>query len=109
MKETTTKDTWEKLEKLYIGKILSNKFFLKDQLYNLHTEEEYDIMEHLNVFNRCITNLMRVEVKYEEEDKALLLLRSLPSSFKHFRTTLMSARRLFGLRRLTKTSFLMSR
>src|SRR3954463_4855818 len=68
---------------------LSNKLFLKDQLYNLRMKEGEDIMEHLNVFNRCINDLLRVEVKYEEEDKALLLLRSLPHSFKHFRTTLM--------------------
>jgi len=87
--ETTAKGTWEKLEKLYMGKTLSNKLFLKDQLYNLRMEEGDDIMEHLNIFNRCINDLLRVEVKYEEEDKALLLLRSLPLSFKHFRTALM--------------------
>ena len=67
-----------------MGKTLFNKLFLKDQLYNLRMEGD-DIMEHLNVFNCCINDLLRVEVKYE--DKALLLLRSLPSSFKHFRTT----------------------
>src|SRR3954463_5789586 len=72
-----------------MGKTLSNKLFLKDQLYNLRMEEGDDLMEHLNVFNHCINDLLRVEVKYEEEDKALLLLRSLPTSFKHFRTTLM--------------------
>ena len=70
-----------------MGKTLSNKLFLKDQLYNLRMEGD-DIMEHLNIFNRCINDLLRVEVKYEE-DKALLLLRFLTSSFKHFRTTLM--------------------
>lgn len=51
-------------------------------------EEGDDIMEHLNGFNTCITNLLKVEVKYDEEDKALLLLQSLPLSFKHFRITL---------------------
>jgi len=89
MEEITAKGTWEKLDTLYMGKTLFNKLFLKDQLYNLRMEEGDDIMEHLNVFNRCINDLLRVEVKYEEEDKSFLLLRSLPSSFKHFRTTLM--------------------
>ena len=89
MEETTFKGTWDMLEKLYMGKTLSNKLFLKNHLYNLRMEEGDDLMEHLKVFNRCINDLLRVEVKYEEEDKALLLLRSLPASFKHFRTTLM--------------------
>ena len=52
-------------------------------------EEGGDVMEHLNEFNRCVNDLLRVEVKYEEDDKALLLLWSLSSPFKHFRTTYM--------------------
>ncbi|KAH7519088.1 hypothetical protein JRO89_XSUnG0138700 [Xanthoceras sorbifolium] len=55
----------------------------------LKMEEGGDVMAHLNDFNRCITNFIRVNVKYEDDDKALLLLRSLPDSFKHFRTTLL--------------------
>ncbi|KAH7572270.1 hypothetical protein JRO89_XS04G0230200 [Xanthoceras sorbifolium] len=47
MEENSTKGTWEKLEKLYMGK------------------------------------------SYEEDDKALLLLRSLLDSFKRFRGTLL--------------------
>jgi len=45
-------------------------------------------MEHLNEFNRCVNDLLLVEVKYEEEDIALLFLRSLLLLFKHFWTTL---------------------
>ncbi|KAI9153179.1 hypothetical protein LWI28_007285 [Acer negundo] len=89
MEEKSANGTWEKLEKLYMGKTLSNKLTLKDQLYGLKMEEGGDVMSHLNDFNQCISDLIRVDVKYEEDDKALLLLRSLPDSFKHFRTTLL--------------------
>ncbi|KAL5744825.1 hypothetical protein ACOSQ2_027941 [Xanthoceras sorbifolium] len=50
-------------------------------------KEGGDVIAHLNDFNWCISDLIRVNVKYEEDDKAQLLLRSLPDSFKHFRTT----------------------
>ncbi|KAH7565167.1 hypothetical protein JRO89_XS09G0151200 [Xanthoceras sorbifolium] len=83
------KGTWEKLEKLYMRKSLSNKLTLKDQLYGLKMEESGDVKAHLNDFNRCISDLIRVNVKYEKDDKALLLLRSLSDSFKHFKTTLL--------------------
>ncbi|KAL5709711.1 hypothetical protein ACHQM5_020369 [Ranunculus cassubicifolius] len=53
MEETTAQGTWEKLEKLYMGKSLSNKLFLKDELLNLRMDEGGDVMEHLNTFNRC--------------------------------------------------------
>ena len=74
---------------LYMKKTLSSKLFIKDQLLNLRMEEGADVMEHLNEFNLCENDLLRVEVKYEEEVKFLLLLQSLSSSFKHFWTTLM--------------------
>jgi len=109
MEETTAKGTWENLEKFYMGKTLSNKLFLKDQLYNFHMEEGDDILKHLNVYNCCINGLLRVEVKYEEEDKTLLLLRSLSSYFKHFWTTLMFDKETLQFEEIFKTLFLMSR
>ncbi|KAL5844512.1 hypothetical protein ACOSQ3_010564 [Xanthoceras sorbifolium] len=44
------------------------------QIYGLKMDEGGDVIAHLNDFNWCIT---------------LLLLRYLPESFKHFRTTLL--------------------
>ena len=48
-----------------MGKMLSNKLFLKDELLNLLMEEGDDVLEHLNEFNHCVNNLLRVELKYE--------------------------------------------
>lgn len=45
IEETTAKSTWEIFEMLYMGKTLSNKYFLKNQLYNLLMEEGDDMME----------------------------------------------------------------
>ena len=87
--EMNAKETWDKLEKVYRGKTLSNKLFLKDELLNLRMEEGENLQDHLSRFQNCVANLLKVDVKYDDDDKALLLLRSLPSSFKHFRTTIM--------------------
>src|SRR4051812_29368502 len=81
--------TWRSFIWVRVRKTLSNELFLKDQLYNLRMEEGDDLLGHLNVFNHCINDLLRVEIKYNDEDKELLLLLSLPAFFKHFRTTLM--------------------
>ena len=37
--DMNTKETWDKLVKVYRGKTLSNKLFLKDELLNLWMEE----------------------------------------------------------------------
>jgi hypothetical protein len=87
--EMNAKETWDKLEKVYRGKTLSNKLFLKDELLNLRMKKCGNLQDHLSRFHNCVANLLKVDVKYDDDDKALLLLRSLPSSFKHFRTTIM--------------------
>jgi len=51
--------------------------------------EEADFNEHLNEFNKITTEFTSLEVEIEEEDKALLLLPSLPSSFDNIVTTLL--------------------
>ena len=40
-------------------------------------------MEHLDEFNKLIVDLENIEVKYDDEDKALVLLYSLPKSYEH--------------------------
>jgi len=68
-------------------KSLSNKLFIKKQLYSLRMKEGTSIL-HLNIFNRILSDLLALEIKLEE-DKALLLLSSLPSSYDHLATTIM--------------------
>ncbi|GFS40804.1 wall associated kinase-like 7 [Actinidia rufa] len=80
---------WEKLEKLYLAKSLTNKLHLKRQLYRLKMEEGGSLMEHMNVFNGYLDQLRKVDVKIDEEDKALLLLTSLPDSYDTLVTTLL--------------------
>ena len=43
----------------------------------------------MNDFNQIITDLLNIDVKIEDEDKALLLLNSLPESYKFLVTTLL--------------------
>ena len=50
--------------------------------------EGSDLLEYLNVFNKLNMQLANFDVKLEEEDKALLLLASLPASYDHLVTTL---------------------
>nr|GEV42369.1 hypothetical protein [Tanacetum cinerariifolium] len=60
--ETTTADLWLKLGSLYMTKSLANKLRLKDRLYTFCMKPDID-----------------------DEDKAVLLVISLPASYKHFK------------------------
>ena len=74
-KERAT-ELWSRVEILYITKSLSNKLYLKKQLYGLGMNKGTMVLEHLNFFNKVISELLALDVKIGE-DKALILLSSL--------------------------------
>jgi hypothetical protein len=85
--EKTTIGLWTKLKSLYMKKNLSNKIFLKRQLYILRMKYGMKIVDHLNVFNTLISQLTSMEIKFEDVEKMVMLLCSLPESWDHLVTT----------------------
>jgi cell division cycle protein 20 (cofactor of APC complex) len=45
--------------------------------------------EHLNDFNKMITDFKNLDLEIDDEDKALLLLNSLPNIYEHLITILL--------------------
>nr|GEW00572.1 zinc finger, CCHC-type [Tanacetum cinerariifolium] len=76
--KTTAAGVWSKLETLYMTKSLANKLYLKKKLYTFYMPAGRKIFEHIDEFNKIVLDLENIEVKFEDEDLALLLLTSLP-------------------------------
>jgi len=83
--KTTAVDLWAWLEKLYMTKSLANKIRLKERLYTYRISRGTPVQKHLNDFNSIIVDLESLDVKVEDEDKDILLVVSLPPSYKHFK------------------------
>ncbi|KAJ9682105.1 hypothetical protein PVL29_018140 [Vitis rotundifolia] len=62
-----------------------------------------DLSQHINVFNQIISDLKRIDVKFEDEDKALMLLNFLPaySTYENLVTTLMWGKETLDLDEIT--------
>jgi hypothetical protein len=75
----------EEIEELYMTKSLANKLCLKERLYTIHMSEGTSVQSHLNEFNSIIMDIESLDVKIDDEDKVILLVVSLPFSFKHFK------------------------
>lgn len=88
-REATAASMWAKLESLYMTKSLAHRQLLKQQLYSFRMVESKTISEQLAEFNKILDDLANIEVNMEDEDKALLLLCSLPKSFEHFKDTIL--------------------
>jgi len=77
---------------------LFNKLFLKKQLYSLRMKEGTPVLQHLNEFNRILSDLLALEVKLEEEGKTLLLMSSLPPSYDHLATIIIYRNEILELK-----------
>ncbi|KAL0459207.1 UNVERIFIED_CONTAM: Retrovirus-related Pol polyprotein from transposon TNT 1-94 [Sesamum latifolium] len=78
----------ETRDPVYVQKSITNKLYLKQRLYGLKMQEGSDLAQHVNIFNQIITDLARLDVSIEDEDRAMILLCSLPFSYEHLVTTL---------------------
>nr|GEV56041.1 retrovirus-related Pol polyprotein from transposon TNT 1-94 [Tanacetum cinerariifolium] len=75
-KEDSATGVWLKLETLYMTKSLANKLYLKKKLFTFYMDSDVDI---------------------DDEDQALMLLTSLPSSYDNFVETLLYERETLTL------------
>ncbi|KAH9649112.1 hypothetical protein KPL70_025867 [Citrus sinensis] len=90
--QTTVVGLWKKLEDLYTKKSLTKRLCTKKMLYTLQIEEGSFLENHIDNFNRIILDLEDINVKLEDEDKAIILSSSLPPSYEHFVDTLLYRR-----------------
>nr|GEX85054.1 retrovirus-related Pol polyprotein from transposon TNT 1-94 [Tanacetum cinerariifolium] len=61
------------------------------------------IFEHIDEFNKIVLDLANIEVKFEDEDLALILLTSLPVSYENFMDTLLYGREALTLKDVMAT------
>jgi hypothetical protein len=78
MNAKSAAELWKRLEELYMTKSLANKLRLKERIYTIHMAKGTSIQSHLNEFNLVIVYLESLDVKIDDEDKAILLVVSLP-------------------------------
>jgi len=57
----------------------------------------------LNFFNKVISELLTVDVKIDEENKAFILFSSLPESYDHIITTMLYGKKILILEEVTST------
>ena len=97
LQETSAQALWEKLEKICMSKDLTSKLHTKMRLFSHKLQEGGSMMNHLSVFKEIVSDLHSMKVKYDDEDLALHLLCSLPSSYANFRDTILLSHEVLTL------------
>ena len=81
LKETTTADLLKALTNMYEKSSAMNKVYLMRRLFNLQMSESGSVADHINEFNMIVSQLSSVDINFEDEIKALILMSSLPESW----------------------------
>ena len=71
-----------------MSKDLTSKIHIKIKLFTHKLQEGVSVLTHISVFKEIVIDLQSMEVKFDDEDLALLFLCSLPVSFSNFRDTI---------------------
>ncbi|KAH9746316.1 hypothetical protein KPL70_004379 [Citrus sinensis] len=79
--KNTAKEICDTLTKLYEAKSLHNKIFLKRKLYTLRMTESTLVTDHINTLKTLFSQLTTLGHNIEENERAELLLQSLPDSY----------------------------
>nr|GEU43489.1 retrovirus-related Pol polyprotein from transposon TNT 1-94 [Tanacetum cinerariifolium] len=101
-KETTAAEIWTKLTSLYMTKSLANRLYPKKKLYTYYISSGTKLGDHIDEFNKLILDLANIDIKIEDEDQTLMLLTSLPSSYKNFVETLLYGRESLTMEDVSK-------
>ncbi|KAH9646575.1 hypothetical protein KPL70_024912 [Citrus sinensis] len=102
-KEPNVADLWAKLESIYMKKSLANRLYIKKRMFTLKMPEGSSLDEHLDEFNKVCDTLETIDAAFSDEDKALLLISSLPKSYEHFADALMYRRQTLSLDEVKST------
>ncbi|GJY98344.1 zinc finger, CCHC-type containing protein [Tanacetum coccineum] len=73
-------------------KSLANRLYLKKKLYTYYMSPGTKLGDHIDEFNKLILDLANIDIEIEDEDQALMLLTSLPSSYENFVEALLYGR-----------------
>ena len=87
---TSTTYIMEVLADTYEKPFASNKVHLMRRLFNLKMVDNTRVFDHVNEFNGIISHLSSVEINFDVEILALILLSSLPESWSATVTTVSS-------------------
>ena len=93
VKEKTTTDLMKALSGMYEKPSVNNKVHLMKKLFNLKMAENAPVTQHLNEFNTITNQLFSIEIDFDDEICALIILASLPNNWKAMRITVSNSTR----------------
>ena len=76
------------MKSLYAAKSFFNRIHLIGRLFGFKINEDKQISENLDKFSRIMIDLENIDVKIDDEDQSVMILKMLPKSYSNFVETM---------------------
>jgi len=70
-------------------KFFAHKLYLNQQFYLIRTTESRIVVKQLANYNNILNDLEKIEMRLKDDDKALVLLNTLPKAYEHLKNALL--------------------
>ena len=78
-------------------KSLSNKIYLKEQLFGFKMDPSKNLEENLDEFKKITVSLANIDEKISDENQAIIILNSLPDTYKDLKAAIKYGRESLSL------------
>ena len=83
MRETSASKLWKEMEDKFMKKSTENKLYTRTKLYCFQYKPGTTMNDHITRFDSLVTDLLNLDEKVSDVDKALILLASLSDEYEH--------------------------
>ena len=105
MRETSARKLWKEMEDKFIKNNTDNKLYTRTKLYRFQYKPGTTMNHHIIIFNSLVTDLLNLDEKVSDVDKALILLASLPYEYEHLIVSMLTGKETITFKEVTTTLY----
>ena len=101
MRETSASKLWKEMEDKFMKKSIENKLYTRTKLYRFQYKPGTTMNDHITRFDSLVTDLLNLDEKVSNVDKALILLVSLPDEYEHLIVSMLTGKETITFKEVT--------
>ena len=101
MRETSASKLWKEMEDKFMKKSTENKLYTRTKLYRFQYKPGTTMNDHITRFDSLVTDLLNLDEKVSDVDKALILLASLPDEYEHLIVSMLTGKETITFKEVT--------
>ena len=105
MRETSASKLWKEMEDKFMKNSTKKKLYTRTKLYRFQYKPGTTMNDHITRFDSLVTDLLNLDEKVSDVDKALILLASLPDEYEHLIVSMLTGKETITFKEVTTAPY----